>query len=115
MKTVSAFDVAEENRGDFNREEECKISMLVCSALNQVHFKVFSSLKDPESLTVFKLFASGVLIFGTTTFSRSVKVFRHSFRETIPMFFNHPKSDFILVRFTEFFTSLEGYLLNTTL
>ena len=75
MKTFSAFDEVEENRGDFNREEECKISMLVCSALNQVHFKVFSSLKDPESLTVFKLFASGVLIFGTTLFLGELRCF----------------------------------------
>ena len=45
------------------------------------------------------------------TFSRRVKVFRHSFWETKNRC--HPKSDFILVRFAEFFTSLEGYLLNT--
>ena len=32
--------------------------------------KFFSSLNDPESLTVFKPFASRVLIFGTTLFSR---------------------------------------------
>ena len=53
MKTFSAFDVMEQNGGDFNREEECKISMLVSSASNQVHVKVFFlSLKDPESLTL---------------------------------------------------------------
>ena len=32
------------------------------------------------------------------TFSLRVKVFRHRFWETIPMFSNHPKSDYILVR-----------------
>ena len=37
------------------------------------------------------------------TFSRRVKVFRHSFWETIPIFFNHPKSDFILVRIYRIF------------
>ena len=53
VKTFSAFDVMEQNGGDFNREEECKISMLVSSASNQVHVKVFFlSLKDPESLTL---------------------------------------------------------------
>ena len=76
MKTFSAFDVMEQNGGDFNREEECKISMLVSSASNQVHVKVFFlSLKDPESLTLFKPFASHVLIFGTTLFLGELKCF----------------------------------------
>ena len=113
MKTFSAFDVMEQNGGDFNREEECKISMLVSSASNQVHVKVFFlSLKDPESLTLFKPFASHVLIFGTTLFLGELKCFDIVFGKPYRC---HPKSDFILVRFAEFFTSLEGYLLNTTL
>ena len=44
VKTFSAFDVMEQHGGDFNREEECKIFMLVSSASNQVHFKVFFHL-----------------------------------------------------------------------
>ena len=46
VKTRSAFDVMEQTGGGFYREEECKIPMLVSSASNQVHFKVFPSLKD---------------------------------------------------------------------
>ena len=68
VKTCSAFDVVEKNRGDFNREEECKISMLVSSASNQVRFKVLSSLKDPVSLTLFKPSASHSFLSGTTLF-----------------------------------------------
>ena len=113
--TFSAFDVVEKNRGDFNREEECKISMLVSSASNQVHFKVFFLFKGSRKPNRIQTICQSRFDIWDYTFSRRVKVFRHSFWETIPMFFNHPKSDFILVRFTEFFTSLEGYLLNTTL
>ena len=58
----------EQTGGGFYREEECKIPMLVSSASNQVHFKVFSSLKDPVSLTLFKPSASHVFLFGTTLF-----------------------------------------------
>ena len=41
VKTFSSFDVMEQIGGDFNREEDCKISMLVSSASNQIHFKFF--------------------------------------------------------------------------
>ena len=59
VKTFAAFDVMEQTGGGFYREEECKIPMLVSSASNQVHFKVFPSLKDPISLvTLFKPSAS---------------------------------------------------------
>ena len=69
VKTRSAFDAMEQTGGDFYREEECKIPMLVSSASNQVHFKVFfSSLKDPVSLTLFKPSASHFFLFGTTLF-----------------------------------------------
>ena len=37
--------------------------------------KFFSSLNDPESLTVFKPFASRVLIFGTTLFLGELRCF----------------------------------------
>ena len=103
--TFSAFDVVEKNRGDFNREEECKISMLVSSASNQVHFKVFFLFKRSRKPNRIQTICQSRFDIWDYTF----------FSETIPMFLNHPKSDFILVRFTEFFTSLEGYLLNTTL
>ena len=66
VKTRSAFDVMEQTGGGFYREEECKIPMLVSSASNQVHFKVFPSLKDLVSLTLFKPSASHVFLFGTT-------------------------------------------------
>lgn len=68
VKTSSAFDVMEQTGGGFYREEECKIPMLVSSASNQVHFKVFPSLKDPVSLTLFKPSASHFVLFGTTLF-----------------------------------------------
>ena len=67
VKTRSAFDVMEQTGGGFYREE-CKIPMLVSSASNQVHFKVFPSLKDPVSLTLFKPSASHFFLFGTTRF-----------------------------------------------
>ena len=41
VKTCSAINVIEQNGGDFYREEECKIEMLVSSASNQVHLKAF--------------------------------------------------------------------------
>ena len=41
LTTSSAFDVMEQNDGDFNSEDECKIPMLVSSVPNQIHFKVF--------------------------------------------------------------------------
>ena len=41
VKTCSAINVIEQNGGDFYREEECKIQMLVSSASNQVHLKAF--------------------------------------------------------------------------
>ena len=41
----------EQNDGYVNRKEECKVPMLVSSAPNQVHFKVFLILKVPLSLT----------------------------------------------------------------
>ena len=54
VKTCSAINVIEQNGGDFYREEECKIEMLVSSASNQVHLKAFffffSSLNDLVSL-----------------------------------------------------------------
>ena len=52
VKTCSAINVIEQNGGDFYREEECKIEMLVSSASNQVHLNVFffSSLNDLVSL-----------------------------------------------------------------
>ena len=52
VKTCSAINVIEQNGGDFYREEECKIEMLVFSASNQVHliFFFFSSLNDLVSL-----------------------------------------------------------------
>ena len=70
VKTCAAFDVMEQTGGGFYREEECKIPMLVSSASNQVHFKVFPSLKDPISLvTLFKPSASHFFfLFGTTLF-----------------------------------------------
>ena len=68
LKTHSAFDVMEQTGGGFYRGEECKIPMLVSSASNQVHFKVFPSLKDPVSLTLFKPSASHFFLFGTTLF-----------------------------------------------
>ena len=68
VKTRSAFDVMEQTGGGFYREEECKIPTLVSSSSNQVHFKVFPSLKDPVSLTLFKPSASHFFLFGTTLF-----------------------------------------------
>ena len=68
LKTHSAFDVMEQTGGGFYREEEYKIPMLVSSASNQVHFKVFPSLKDPVSLTLFRASASPFFLFGTTLF-----------------------------------------------
>ena len=53
VKTHSAFDVMEQTGGGLFREEDCKIPMLVSSASNQVHFKVFPSLKDPISLVTY--------------------------------------------------------------
>ena len=103
MKTFSAFDVMEQNGGDFNREEECKISMLVSSASNQVHVKVFFlSLKDPESLTLFKPFASHVLIFGTTLFLGELKCF--------DIVFGRPKTDVTLKVILSLF-DLQNFLL----
>ena len=67
VKTRSAFDVMKQT-GGFYREEECKIPMLVSSSSNQVHFKVFPSLKDPVSLTLFKPSVSHFFLFGTTLF-----------------------------------------------
>lgn len=42
VKTCSAFDVMDQNEGDFYCEDECKIAKLVSSASPQVsiHFKV---------------------------------------------------------------------------
>ena len=68
VKTRSAFNVMEQTGGGFYREEECKIPMLVSSASNQVHFKVFPSLKDPVSLTLFKPSARHFFLLGTTLF-----------------------------------------------
>ena len=68
VKTRSAFDVMEQTGGGFYREEECKIPMLVSSASNQVHFKVFPSLNDPVSVTLFTPSASHFFLFGTTLF-----------------------------------------------
>ena len=68
VKTCSTFDVMEQTGGGFYREEECKIPMLVSSASNQVHFKVFPSLKDPVSLNLFKPSALHFFLFGTTLF-----------------------------------------------
>ena len=87
MKTFSAFDVMEQNGGDFNREEECKISMLVSSASNQVHVKVFfffifKGSRKPNPIQTIRQSRFDIWDY---TFSRRVKVFRHSFWETIPM------------------------------
>ena len=41
--------------------------------------KFFSSLKDPESLTIFKPFASRVLIFGTSLFLEELRCFDIAF------------------------------------
>ena len=79
VKTRSAFDVMEQTGGGFYREEECKIPMLVSSSSNQVHFKVFPSLKDPVSLTLFKPSVSHFSLFGTTFFLLKVmKVTEHA-------------------------------------
>ena len=73
VKTRSAFDVMEQTGGGFYREEECKIPMLVSSALNQVHFNDFPSLKDPVSLTLLKPSASHFFLSGTTLFLRELR------------------------------------------
>ena len=96
VKTCSAINVIEQNGGDFYREEECKIEMLVSSASNQVHFKVFFLFKRSRKPNRIQTICQSRFDIWDYTF----------FSETIPMFLNHPKSDFILVRFTEFFTSL---------
>lgn len=41
LTTFSAFDDLEQNDGYVSRKEECKVPMLVSSAPNQVHLKVF--------------------------------------------------------------------------
>ena len=64
VKTRSAFDVMEQTGGGFYREEECKIPMLVSSVANQV----FPSLKDPVSLTLFKLSVSHFFQLGIKLF-----------------------------------------------
>ena len=74
MKTRSAFDVMEQTSGGFYHEEECKIPMLVSSASNQVHFKVFPSLKDPVSLTPIQTIRQSPFSIWDYTFSLRVKV-----------------------------------------
>ena len=76
VKTCSAFDVMEQTGGGFYREEECKILMLVSSASNQVHFKVFPSLKDPVSLTPIQTIHQSIFSIWDCTFSLRVKVMK---------------------------------------
>ena len=98
VKTFSSFDVMEQIGGDFNREEDCKISMLVSSASNQIHFKFFFIFKGSSKPNPIQTVRQSRFDIWNYTFSLRVKVFRHRFWETIPMFSNHPKSDYILVR-----------------
>ena len=76
LKTHSAFDVMEQTGGGFYRGEECKIPMLVSSASNQVHFKVFPSLKGSSKPNPIQTICQSLFSIWDYTFSLRVKVMK---------------------------------------
>ena len=76
MKTRSAFDVMEQTGGGFYREEECKIPMLVSSASNQVHFKVFLIFKGSSKPNPIETIRQSLFSVWDYTFSLRLKVMK---------------------------------------
>ena len=76
MKRRSAFNVMEQTGGGFYREEECKIPMLVSSASNQVHFKVFLIFKGSSKPNPIETIRQSLFSIWDYTFSLRVKVMK---------------------------------------